>query len=53
MREMRERGGSFVQALAEAAARADPANLGKLKAAFPDLWERYRAIVAMTARDTR
>ena len=31
-------GGSFARALADAAHKADPENLAKLKAAFPELW---------------
>jgi hypothetical protein len=38
---MRRYGGGFVKALAEAAARADDENLGRLKAAWPEYWERY------------
>jgi hypothetical protein len=34
-------GGSFVKALAMAARAADPTNLAKLKAAFPDYFEKY------------
>lgn len=37
------RGGPFVSRLAYAAAYADSDNLDKLKAAFPELWERYGA----------
>ena len=35
-------GGSFVQALAEAALRADPENLERLKNAFPEYWDEYK-----------
>ena len=38
---MRLFGGSFVHALATAASKADPDNLEKIKAAWPELWERY------------
>lgn len=38
---MREYGGGFVKALAEAIVRADSENLEKLKGAFPDLFEKY------------
>lgn len=38
---MKKYGGSFVEALAEAAYRADERNLLRLKLAFSDLWERY------------
>lgn len=34
-------GGGFVKALAEAARRADPENLARIKAAFPELWQEY------------
>lgn len=34
-------GGSFVQCLAECAFRADPINLAKIKATWPDIWEFY------------
>lgn len=38
---MRLFGGSFVHALATAATKADPDNLAKIKAAWPELWEKY------------
>lgn len=34
-------GGSFVKALAAACRRADPENLARIKAAFPELWTTY------------
>jgi hypothetical protein len=34
-------GGSFAKALAAAANCADPDNLARLKAAFPELWDDY------------
>jgi hypothetical protein len=34
-------GGGFARALGEAASRADPENLARLKAAFPLLWTKY------------
>jgi hypothetical protein len=34
-------GGSFVYALARAATKADPENLEKIKATWPELWEKY------------
>ena len=40
---MRKFGGSFVQALAECAERADANNLSKLKAAFPEYFTEYSA----------
>lgn len=41
---MRKYGGSFVRALAEAALRADDSNLARIKTAWPDYWEKYRAM---------
>lgn len=38
---MSKYGGSFVKALAEAARRADPANLAKIKKAWPEYWSEY------------
>lgn len=38
---MRKYGGSFVQALAEAAQLADYVNLQKIKMAWPDYWDEY------------
>lgn len=43
---MRIYGGGFVKALAEAAFHADPQNLARLKAAFPDYWATYREMAA-------
>jgi hypothetical protein len=40
---MEAEGGSFARAIAAAARRADPENRARLQAAFPDLWETYRA----------
>ena len=34
-------GGGFVKAIGHAARLADERNLDRLKAAFPDYWERY------------
>lgn len=34
-------GGSFVQALAEAARRADDDNFERIKKAWPEYWQRY------------
>jgi len=42
MDNMRKYGGSFVQALAEAFARADVFNFHRLELAFPELVERYK-----------
>jgi hypothetical protein len=46
---MRHYGGSFVQALAEAAMRADPINLRRIKEAFPEYWEEYRQMARTMA----
>lgn len=43
---MEKYGGSFVKALAIAAQRADPINLAKLKAAFPEYWQQYTEMAA-------
>jgi hypothetical protein len=39
-------GGSFVKALANAARMADPINLAKIKATWPDYWDTYREMAA-------
>ena len=39
---MDDRGGGFVRALARAMQLADPDNLDRIKAAFPEIIERYR-----------
>ena len=46
---MRRYGGSFVQALAVCVQRADPENLQRLKAAFPELWAEYQALAEAAA----
>ncbi len=38
---MHRHGGAFARALAHAAAAADAENLAKIKATWPELWERY------------
>jgi hypothetical protein len=38
---MHRHGGAFARALAHAAAAADPENLAKIKATWPELWEKY------------
>lgn len=38
---MEKYGGSFVKALAVAARRADPYNLGKLRQTFKEYWSTY------------
>ena len=42
MDAMERDGGGFVNALAEAARRADPSNFQILKNAFPEYWAKYR-----------
>lgn len=44
IKAMRSYGGSFVQALAEAAVRADETNLERIKTAFPEYWLQYQAM---------
>ncbi len=39
---MEKFGGSFVQALAECARRAEPVNMQKIKWAFEDYWMEYQ-----------
>jgi hypothetical protein len=43
LHKMRQFGGSFVRALAEAGFCADSENLAKIKATWPDLWKEYEA----------
>ena len=38
---MRERGGSFVKALGETLAHADPINTQKIKDTWPEYWKEY------------
>jgi hypothetical protein len=38
---MHRHGGAFARALAHAAAAADAENLAKIKATWPELWEKY------------
>jgi phage gp37-like protein len=40
--EMQRTGGGFVKALGTAAGKADPENLRRIKAAFPEIWETYQ-----------
>lgn len=42
---MEKWGGSFVVALAQAARRADPINLAKIKATWPEYWQQYKEMV--------
>jgi hypothetical protein len=39
--EMARSGGGFAKALAEAFRRADAVNHGRLKRAFPEVWDHY------------
>lgn len=48
---MQRWGGSFVQALAGAALRADSDNLARLKAAWPEYWTKYRGMGESTAEE--
>jgi len=41
---MQTYGGSFAKAIAFAATKADSDNYKRLRAAFPELWERYDAM---------
>ena len=38
---MHRHGGAFARALAHAAAAADPENLAKIKATWPEMWQTY------------
>lgn len=49
VRTMERFGGGFVRALADACHRADPENLAKIKATWPELWAEY-AEMAETVR---
>lgn len=42
-------GGGFVKALGEAAVRADPQNLARLKSTFADYWQEYADLAALEA----
>lgn len=41
---MVESGGGFVSALGNAARRADAVNLAKIKATWPEYWEKYELV---------
>lgn len=43
-KNMRENGGSFVRALGTALAAADPNNTRKIKATWPEYWEKYKNV---------
>ena len=44
MRAMKKYGGSFVQALGEAATRADDNNLRRIKSTWPRYWAKYSVL---------
>lgn len=46
---MKHFGGGFVQTLAALCDRADPDNLARIKAAWPDYWAEYAEIARMKA----
>ncbi len=48
---MAQFGGSFARAIAAAARLADPTNLAKLKAAFPELWKEYAEVALLRRRE--
>jgi len=43
---MQKYGGAFVKALSQVIVLADPANVEKVKAAWPEYWEKYSTIAA-------
>jgi hypothetical protein len=49
LQAMRKYGGGFASALAMAGFVADDVNLARIKAAFPDLWEKYNEFAALEA----
>lgn len=49
--EMRESGGSFVKALAEAASRVDHVNLAIVKSSWPSYWTIYSERANRKQRD--
>ena len=50
-RAMARFGGSFARALGITAQYADPTNLAKLKAAFPELWKEYAEVALLRRRE--
>ncbi len=48
---MRRFGGSFVEALGEAALRADSWNMARLKKAFPDYFHKYAELGATLKKE--
>jgi hypothetical protein len=49
---MQKYGGSFVKALSVAALHADPDNLAKLKATWPEYWQRYEHMAEQQPQPT-
>jgi DNA polymerase/3'-5' exonuclease PolX len=47
LQAMKNYGGSFAQAIAEACECADSKNFAALKTALPDLWYEYTAIASL------
>ena len=46
-------GGSFAKALSDVAHKADPENLARLKAAFPELWTEYAEMARLAREHSR
>lgn len=46
-------GGSFISKLGEALYRADPGNTAKLRAAFPEEWNKYKELGEIDATNDR
>jgi hypothetical protein len=46
---MEKYGGHFAKAIAVAASRADSDNLARLKAAFPEMWQKYAELAELAA----
>jgi hypothetical protein len=51
--EMRKRGGSFVNCLAEAMLAADPENLRRIVRAFPEIIGTYDGLASVKNREAR
>lgn len=52
LKAMRKYGGGFATQLAIAAYCADDENLARIKAAFPDLWEKYAKFAEIDEQKT-
>lgn len=48
---MLDYGGGFIQALAEAAEKADAVNLGRIKEAFRREWDEYAEMAQLETRE--